>query len=174
MNDSPSAPSFIGTDIYPLDWTCRRSDTVPDVSGLPSIGHAVYIFNAVEFHLRQNYRLFDSSTFLQNLHAFYYSNNPTEKASECHLWFAQFLLILAFGQAFLSKSSHTGEPPGAKFFIRAMALIPDLSSVWKDSLLAIEVLALAGLYLYTADHREAAHVYVSYTTRPCYWDDASN
>lgn len=85
-------------------------------------------------------------------------------ASENRLWFAQFLLVLAFGKAFLSRPQASGEPPGAHYFLRAMSVMPEITSVWKDSLLAIEVLALAGLYLYAIDHRESAHVYVGLRT----------
>lgn len=156
-----SPPSYFGTDTYPLNWKSCPDDVVPDVSGLPSIDHAMFLFNAVKFHLGQHYRFFDDSTFLQNVQELYYGS-AVEKAAACRLWFAQFLLVLAFGQAFVAKSKGLREPPGAKFFVRAMALIPDLSSLWKDSLLAIEVLALAGLYLYSTDHRESAHVYVCF------------
>ncbi|PYH76783.1 hypothetical protein BO82DRAFT_436379 [Aspergillus uvarum CBS 121591] len=40
-----------------------------------------------------------------------------------------------------------------------MSLMPDHASLWKDSLLlAIEVPALASLYLYSIDQRESAHI----------------
>jgi hypothetical protein len=41
-----------------------------------------------------------------------------------------------------------------------MSAMPNYTSTGKDSLLAIEALALVGLYLYAIDHREAAHVHV--------------
>ncbi|KAF7595575.1 hypothetical protein BBP40_005610 [Aspergillus hancockii] len=46
-----------------------------------------------------------------------------------------------------------------------MSLMPDHASLWKDSLLASETLALAGLYLYSIDHRESAHVYIGQAIR---------
>lgn len=153
-------PSYSGSETYPVTWMTCPEDSVPDISGLPSIDHALYLFSTVKFHLGQHYRFFEEATFLRHVHEFYYGNGQ-EKAITCRLWFAQFLLVLAFGNAFLSRSRNPQEPPGAKFFVRAMSLIPDLTSLWKDSLLAIEVLAQAGLYLYSIDHRESAHVYVS-------------
>ncbi|KAB8070004.1 hypothetical protein BDV29DRAFT_194421 [Aspergillus leporis] len=63
----------------------------------------------------------------------------------------QFLLVLAFGNAFLLQSRNVRDPPGSKFFVRAMS----------HSLLASEALAVAGLYLYSIDHRETAHIYVN-------------
>lgn len=151
--------NFLETDIYPLQWKPSVADEPPDISGLPSIDYALYLFNTVKFHLGQNYRLFDEELFVSNVQEFYYGN-AIQKATECRLWFVQFLLVLSFGNAFLSGSRNK-DPPGAKFFIRAMSLIPDHASLWKDSLLAIEVMALTGLYMYSIDHRESAHVYVS-------------
>ncbi|PYH86155.1 hypothetical protein BO82DRAFT_388845 [Aspergillus uvarum CBS 121591] len=164
--DSPySAPNFSGEDIYVLRWKSCPPDDPPDISGLPSIDHALYLFNTVKFHLGQSYRFLDEATFVEHLQDFYHGN-AVEKAAESRLWFVQFLLVLSFGNAFLSsRCKCTTEPPGSKFFIRAMALMPDHASVWKDSLMAIEVLALAGLYLYSIDHRESAHVYLGQAIR---------
>lgn len=81
-------------------------------------------------------------------------------ASEQRLWFIQYLLVLSFGSAFLSRTK-SDDPPGSHFFVRAMSLMPNHSSLWKDSLLAIEVLAMVGLYLYSIDQRESAYIYVS-------------
>jgi hypothetical protein len=119
----------------------------------------LYLFNTVQFHFSQNYYFFDEKAFVDNVREFY-ASDAAKVASENRLWFAQFLLVLAFGKAFLSRPQASGEPPGAHYFLRAMSVMPEITSVWKDSLLAIEVLALAGLYLYAIDHRESSHVYV--------------
>ncbi|KAK1676008.1 hypothetical protein BDP55DRAFT_693686 [Colletotrichum godetiae] len=159
-----SAPSFLNDEIYPLRWKASTVDGQPDISGLPSIDHAIYLFNTVKFHLGQNYQLIDELNFVKNLEEFYYGL-ASKKAAESPLWFVQFLLVLSFGQAFLSRSKDSKEPPGAKFFVRAMALLPETNSLWKDSLLAIEVLALAGLYLYSIYQRESAQLYIAQAIR---------
>ncbi|QQK40055.1 Zn(II)2Cys6 transcription factor [Penicillium digitatum] len=46
-----------------------------------------------------------------------------------------------------------------------MSLIPDHASLWKDSLPAIEVLAIAALYLYSIDQRESAYIYLGQAIR---------
>ncbi|KAH8433304.1 fungal specific transcription factor domain-containing protein [Aspergillus melleus] len=158
-----TVPNSLDCDVYPLRWRPAAFDDPPDITGLPSIDHALYLFNTVKFHLHQNYRFFDEETFLAHVHEFYFGA-AAQKAADCRLWFVQFLLVLAFGNAFL-QSRATQDPPGSKFFVRAMSLIPDHASLWKDSLLATEVLALAGLYLYCIDHRESAHVYVGQAIR---------
>ncbi|KAL1634393.1 hypothetical protein SLS56_002403 [Neofusicoccum ribis] len=129
-----------------------------NITGLPSMDHALYLFNTVKFHL--SYRFFDDGEFTKNVHEFYYGK-AQEKATESRLWFVQFLIILAFGNALVRHKSRTPRKPrGAKYFVRAMSLMPDHTSMWKDSLLGIEVLILAGLYLYSIDQKESAHVYV--------------
>ncbi|KAF4902225.1 Thiamine repressible genes regulatory protein thi1 [Colletotrichum viniferum] len=159
-----SAPSFLNDEIHTLKWSAAGADEPPDIKGLPSIEHALYLYNTVKFHLGQNYQFLDDEVFVQNVNEFYYGN-PVQKAAESRLWFIQFLLVLSFGQAFLSRSKTPKEPPGSKFFIRAMSLLPDPSLLWKDSLLAIEVLALAGLYLYSIYQRESAQLYVAQAIR---------
>lgn len=147
-------------EVYSLQWKHNSASGPPDTTGLPSIDQALYLFNTVKFHLGQVYRFFDDTTFIKNINEFYYGN-PQAKATACSLWYVQFLLVLAFGNAFLSRSRDTHEPPGAKFFERAVALMPELTYLWQDSLLAIEVTAMIALYLYSVDYRESAHVYVS-------------
>ncbi|KAL5362581.1 Zn(II)2Cys6 transcription factor [Aspergillus floccosus] len=144
-----NTPGFLDYDVYPLEWRPAPLDVPQDISGLPSVDHALYLFQTVKFHLN-SYRLFDEEAF---------------KAAESRLWFVQFLLILAFGDAFLLRTKSPQECPGSRYFTRAMSLMPDHAYLWKDSLSAIEVLGLAGLYLYAVDHRESAHVYVAQAIR---------
>ncbi|KAL2793118.1 fungal-specific transcription factor domain-containing protein [Aspergillus keveii] len=163
--DSPyRVPSSLDKEIYPLRWTHVPLEDPPDITGLPSIDDALYLFNTVKHHLDQHYRFFDDKAFTARLNEFY-SGNSLEIATENRLWFVSFLLILAFGNAFLLRNRSPNSPPGSKFFVRAMSLIPDYTNLWTDGLLAVEVLALAGLYLYCIDHRESAHVYVGQAIR---------
>lgn len=153
-------PSSLDKEVYPLHWRPASIEDPPDISGLPSMDDALYLFNTVKHHLDQHYRFFDEDSFTQHLHEFYHTNS-LQKATENRLWFVHFLLVLAFGHAFLLRTRSTRDPPGSKFFVRAMSLLPDHTMLWTDGILAVEVLALAALYLYSIDHREAAHVYVS-------------
>ncbi|KAF4497781.1 C6 transcription factor [Fusarium agapanthi] len=154
-------PQLIEEDVYKLSW--QQLDKA-DVSGLPSLDYAIYLFHTFKFHLGQTYRLFDEVEFVNQIRDFY--SDAQSKAEENRLWYVKFLLILAFGTAFLSSQPlPSKEPPGAKFFVRAMGLMPDHTALWKDSLFAIEVLAMVGLYLYSIDERESAHVYLGQAIR---------
>ncbi|EGU89001.1 hypothetical protein FOXB_00513 [Fusarium oxysporum f. sp. conglutinans Fo5176] len=154
-------PQLIEEDVYKLSWTQLEK---ADVSGLPSLDYAIYLFHTFKFHLGQTYRLFDEVEFVNQIRDFY--SDAQSKAEENRLWYVKFLLILAFGTAFLSSQPlPSKEPPGAKFFVRAMGLMPDHTALWKDSLFAIEVLAMVGLYLYSIDERESAHVYLGQAIR---------
>ncbi|KAB8263078.1 hypothetical protein BDV32DRAFT_136151 [Aspergillus pseudonomiae] len=156
-NTHPSPTSE--KESYPIRWEACSAGELPDISGLPSLDHALYLSETVRFHLGQSYRLYNEDEFIHNVREFYYGD-AAKMATEHRLWFIQFLLVLAFGTAFLHRSKRAKEPPGSKFFTRAMSLMPDHAPLWKGSLLAIEVLAMAGLYLYSIDQRESAHIYV--------------
>ena len=159
-NTHPSPTSE--KESYPIRWEACSAGELPDISGLPSLDHALYLSETVKFHLGQSYRLYNEDEFIHNVREFYYGD-AAKMATEHRLWFIQFLLVLAFGTAFLHRSKRAKEPPGSKFFTRAMSLMPDHAPLWKGSLLAIEVLAMAGLYLYSIDQRESAHIYVRLT-----------
>lgn len=146
--------------MYPLTWRHMHEDEPPDISGLPSLDHALYLFNTVKFHLGQQYRFFSDGSFEQHLQQFYHGDARANAAAS-RTWYAQFLVVLAFGTAFLSKSRHPNEAPGAKYFTRAMAVLPGTTAVWKDALLAMETLALVALYYYATNHRESALLFVS-------------
>ncbi|KAJ5334559.1 hypothetical protein N7452_006962 [Penicillium brevicompactum] len=158
-----SAPTLVEKEVYPLRWECYATKERPDISGLPSLDYALYLFDTVKFHLGQSYRFFDEEQFVQNLNEFYHGD-PIRMASEQRLWFIQYLLVLSFGSAFLSRTK-SDDPPGSHFFLRAMSLMPNHSSLWEDSLLAIEVLAMVGLYLYSIDQRESAYIYLGQAMR---------
>ncbi|KAE8316587.1 fungal-specific transcription factor domain-containing protein [Aspergillus transmontanensis] len=165
LNSTHNIPKFyLDGDIYPFVWDRATASEPFDTSGLPSVDYALYLFNIVKFHLGQMYRFFDEDTFVSQMHEFY-ASDAAEKASKPRFWFVQFLLVLALGNAFVSRPRNQSSPPGAKFFARAMSIMPNHTSTGKDSLLAIEALALAGLYLYAIDHREAAHVQVGHAVR---------
>ncbi|CAK7221442.1 hypothetical protein SBRCBS47491_004527 [Sporothrix bragantina] len=163
-DDSSLPPSLFSTEIYELEYrTTMAYNHLPDVSGLPSLSHALYLFNAVKFHLSQTYRLYDEEEFEKQINDFYH--NAHQRAAESPLWFSKFLLTMAFGTAFHAPPRDSADPPGSRFFVRAMALMPDDSNLWKNSFLAMEVLALGGLYLYSVDQREGANFFLGYALR---------
>ncbi|QKX53234.1 uncharacterized protein TRUGW13939_00310 [Talaromyces rugulosus] len=163
-SDKDPPQFYLDGDVYPFAWPRATTPGLPDTSGLPSLNYALYLFQTVRFHLGRAYRFFDEELFINNIHDFYNSGSD-EKAVEPRFWFVQFLMVLALGNAFLSRPRNQKEPPGSKYFARAMSAMPNYTSTGKDSLLAIEALALVGLYLYAIDHRESAHVHVGHAIR---------
>ncbi|KAF9872457.1 hypothetical protein CkaCkLH20_09954 [Colletotrichum karsti] len=161
----PSAPpipkQMLVDDIYDIPLKSFSPSHFPDTRYLPSLDHALYLFNTVKFHLGQTYRFFDDAEFESQIREFY-SGHVAQKAAESRLWFAKFLLVLAFGTAFHARPGHaeSKDPPGGKFFMQAMSILPDNLQLWRDSLMATEVLAMIGLYLFSIDERESAHVYL--------------
>jgi hypothetical protein len=168
LDPSYKLPSSSNQEVYPLSWKSASLEDPPDISGLPSIDDAHYLFNTVKHHLDQQYHFFDEDEFRAHLNEFY-CGNSLKKATEDRLWFVQYLLVLAFGNAFLLRFRKNGEPPGSKYFLRAMALLPDYNVLWTQGIQAVQTIALAGLYLYSCDHRELANVYVrTYPRFPIY------
>ncbi|BCS23122.1 uncharacterized protein APUU_31347S [Aspergillus puulaauensis] len=159
-----SDPELFDGDLYPIQWSPVPAGEHPDISNLPSIDHALYLFNTVKFHLGHNFRIINEDEFIRNVDKFYYGD-AVQQASQCRIWFVQFLLVLAFGNAFLMRTRNPTEPPGCKFFLRAMSLMPDHTALSRGGFVAIEVLALTGLYLYSIDHRSSAHVYIGHAIR---------
>lgn len=61
------------------------------------------------------------------------------------LWYIHFLLILAFGKAFIVRSSKDKRPPGAELFTQAMQLLPDITFLYTDPIQSVEILCCAAL-----------------------------
>ena len=54
---------------------CQSADDPPDISGLPSLDHALYLSETVKFHLGQSYRLYNEDEFIHNVREFYYGDS---------------------------------------------------------------------------------------------------
>lgn len=143
-----------------MQWKPLGLNEEPDVSNLPPLDYAMFLFNTAKFYLGAVFYLIDEKSFMKNLHEFY--DDPAAKASSSRLWYAQYLLILAFGKAFVvnQSSSHTG-PAGVQYATRAMSLLPDLSGLEPDTISSIQALALAAVYFQCLDMRLAAFQHVS-------------
>ena len=104
------------------------------------------------------FHLLDEEEFMRGLHEFY--EDPSERIKSSRMWFIQFLLVLAFGKAFLSPQRIGNLPSGSDFFIRAMTLLPNTEYLYGEPILAVEILCLASLYLQSVDMRRSAYSHV--------------
>ena len=156
--DTPRGPLNLDGAAYKLSWSRCAPEKTPDVSGLPSLDYALYLFNTVKFNLGQLFRMIDEESFIKELSSFY--ENAPAKASSCRLWFAQYLLIIAFGKSFLVQYKAGTAPPGSEYAARAMTLLPDVRDMYGERILEIEVYCLAALYLQCLDMRITAFQYV--------------
>ncbi|RAL10199.1 putative C6 transcription factor, partial [Aspergillus homomorphus CBS 101889] len=157
-------PLAVDGDAYQITWRHASSEEAPDTSGLPSLEHALYMVSTVQFHFSNMYRLFDEDAFLRHLYEFY--QDAAKKVQESRLWYVQFLVILAFGEAFLAPVRTVSNTAAwTKYFSRAMSLLPDITGLWQDPTLAIETLALIALYFYSVDMRDTAYCYIGHSMR---------
>jgi len=158
----PPPQVYLDGDIYPLEWGQASTTTSNpiDTTDLPSPDYAFYLLQIVQFRLGRAYRLLEADLLKEYMHHLY-QNRPNPSSTDPRFCFVKFLMVLALGNAFISSNRNCKGPPGSKYFVRAMNVMPTNISTGKDSLFAIEALSLVGLYLYAIDHREAAHVHVS-------------
>ncbi|ENH72991.1 Proline utilization trans-activator [Fusarium oxysporum f. sp. cubense race 1] len=151
---------FAGTEgkVFDLRWDGTRKLTaqdVPDMSALPTKDFALYLINSVKFHCGWLYSLFDEDIFMERFRLFHES--PSEHARAEPLWFVHYLLVLAFGKAFVVQSTKSRRPPGGDFFIQAMKLMPDFNFFDCDIIEEMQVLCCAALYLQSVDHIQQAY-----------------
>ncbi|KAE8153471.1 hypothetical protein BDV25DRAFT_149542 [Aspergillus avenaceus] len=157
-------PLAVDGDAYQLQWRQVSSEEYPDLSGLPSLEHALYLVNTVQFHFSHLYQVFDEDEFLRHLYEFY--DDAAGKVLESRLWYVQFLVVLAFGEALLVPVRNASNAASwSRYFTRAMSLLPDITSLWQDPVLAIEVLTLIALYFHSIDMRDTAYCYVGHAMR---------
>jgi hypothetical protein len=144
---------------FKLQWRPLPPDEIPDVTNLPPLDYALFLFNTVKFYFGFLSFMIDEEAYLRDLHEFY--KDPSAKAASARYWYVQYLLVLAFGKAFLTHKNPSGTPPGHQYASRAMALLPDLSGMHEDPLTCIQALSLGAVYLQSIDMRRAAFQHVS-------------
>lgn len=154
----PASALLFDGSAYDLNWDGSRGSAVPDPPTIPSLDYATYLLNAVKFHCGQMFHLFDEGDFEIRLHRFY--SDTAERDEDTSLWYIHFLLILAFGKTFILPKSARRRPPGADFFVRATQLLPDVTALCRDPIVATEILCCIALYLQSIDHRNSAHIFV--------------
>lgn len=158
-SNCPPDPFHIDGVAFKLNWRPFPPDEVPDVTNLPPLDYALFLFSTVKFYFGFLSLMIDETAYLQDLHEFY--QDPSAKAAAKRPWYCQYLLVLAFGKAFLTHRNPSGTPPGHQYASRAMALLPDLSGVDEDPLGCIQALSLGAVYLQSIDMRRAAFQHVS-------------
>ncbi|KAK2592766.1 hypothetical protein QQS21_009538 [Conoideocrella luteorostrata] len=163
---TPPDPFNTDGTAFRLRWVPAHPDHAPDVGNLPPHDYSLYLFHTVRFHLGHLFTVVDEPSFLHRLEEF--EKNPVEVATENRLWFAEYLLILAFGVAFKADGGLADAPAGCEYASRGMALIPDTAQLHEEGLLSIEVLSLAALYFHSIDMRSSAYQNIGLALRLSY------
>ncbi|KAF2174009.1 hypothetical protein M409DRAFT_62193 [Zasmidium cellare ATCC 36951] len=158
----PDSLLFEGST-YDLEWDGHISSTSVDVSTLPTSDFALFLINAVKFHCGRLFHMFDETTFMHYFGKFY--EDPGNEKNYPRLWYIHFLLILAFGKAFIVRTNKAKRPPGAELFVQAMQLLPNVTFFWSDPIQSIEILTCKALYLQCLDLRSAAYNVIGQASR---------
>lgn len=141
--------------VYDLDWQILQQSTESPTHLLPSADYAVYLINAVKFHCGQMFHLFDDADFMQHFATFHAENSNVDRVPR--LWYIHYLLIIAFGKAFVARTVQGGRPPGADLFLQAMRHLPEITFFATDPLECVEILICSALYLQCLDFRSVAY-----------------
>ncbi|KAH7052257.1 fungal-specific transcription factor domain-containing protein [Macrophomina phaseolina] len=158
-------PIYVDFNAFNFDKARPWPREPPSTKGLPAMDYAVYLTNTVKFHMSPLFHVFEEELFLPCLREFY--ANPKAYVASSPLWYLQFLLVMAFGKAFLTHPDSTGDrtPPGSDLFIRAITLMPDAAGMNQDPLLSMEVLCLLSIYLQALGRRLDAYAYSGQAVR---------
>lgn len=151
----PNGAHHVDSMTYDFGWNGIRHAIIPNIRGLPSLDHALFLIKATEFHTSPMFHLFDEKTFMAKLYWFY--EDPVERVHLSGLWFIHLLVLLALGKAFHGSKGTGNTPPGADLFARAFMLLPDYCYLWKEPCIAGELLSSIALYLQSIDWRTSAH-----------------
>ncbi|KAH0362725.1 proline oxidase, partial [Aureobasidium melanogenum] len=165
---SPLSPQnlLFQSEAYDLGWNGLRTGPSTldlDTKTLPTADHAVYLINAAKFHVGQMFHLFDEESFMQSFSVFHKSS--ADKSGLKPLWYVHYLLILAFGKAFLARTSKGRRPAGGDFFVQAMAILPDVTFLCLHPIETIEILCCATIYLHSLDFRSPAYQLIGQALR---------
>ncbi|KAM5345814.1 hypothetical protein ACJ41O_011675 [Fusarium nematophilum] len=150
--------------VFDLKWDgIRRPHETADSSTLPTQDFAVYLINSVKFHCGRLFNLFEEDPFMENFRLFH--ERPLEHPRLAPLWYVHYLLVLAFGKAFVVQSTKSRRPPGGELFVQAMKLMPDFTFFEADSVEQVQVLCCAALYLQCIDYRVEAWRFIGQALR---------
>ncbi|KAF7627435.1 hypothetical protein AFLA_002816 [Aspergillus flavus NRRL3357] len=159
----PTGSLYFDGSAYDLGWDGTRTTVTNDIPMAPPLDFSIYLINAVKFHAGQLFHLFDEDTFMGGLYAFY--ENPEHQMAHSGLWYIHYLLILAFGKAFVVQRNQGSRPSGCEFFTKALQLLPDTTNLCRDPIVATEILCCIALYLQSLDCRNSAHNYIGQAAR---------
>lgn len=142
--------------VYAVD-AGRPALAAEDFVGLPSLELAIFYVQTVKFRTYPLYYLFDEDSFCSNLRNFY--AGMIEYAQQHRAWFAHYLVIMAFGKTFNTRTNSV--TAGLTLFNRGLRILPDITILCHEPMVSTELLCSIALYLQSVDFRGAAHLYVS-------------
>ncbi|KAL4896848.1 Zn(II)2Cys6 transcription factor [Aspergillus ambiguus] len=159
----PTGTLLFDESAYDLGWDGSRTVVLPEVPMTPSLDYSIYLINSVKFHAGQLYHLFDEESFMEGLYAFH--NNSKQETSVSQLWYIHYLLLIAFGKAFVVQIHHGSAPAGYSFFLKALQMLPDTTRLSRDPVIATEILCCIALYLQSLDFRSSAYGFIGQAVR---------
>ncbi|KAG6362283.1 hypothetical protein INS49_010513 [Diaporthe citri] len=173
QSEVPSPGLIFDGETYSVDCDGDGPADEPNSNGIskatvsiPTKEYAIHLIHVVKFHCCHLFHLYDEQEFMGYLDAFY-SQSPraTPSTRKERLWYIQFLLLLAFGKAFVSRRCHGRRPPGVELFTRALELLPSTVTLSREPMMSVEILSCLALYIHCLDYRISAYNYIGQAIR---------
>lgn len=155
---APSPGLIFDGETYDIELGGMSGPLELEEPSLPTMDYATHLINTLKFHCCQLFHIFEEDEFMEQMRNFYNQATPTMGRDQ--LWYVHFLVLIAFGKAFVSRGFESRRPPGSEFFTVAMQQLPHMVVLCNDPLRSTEILCCIALYLQCVDHRIAAYNYV--------------
>ncbi|KAI8713896.1 Fungal-trans domain-containing protein [Fusarium sp. LHS14.1] len=93
---------------FDLNWTPLGADESPAINDLPAQDYATFLTHTVKYHLGTLSPILDDEVFFARINDLY--SDPAAEVQRSRLWYAQFLLVLAFGEAIVNSKGASASP----------------------------------------------------------------
>ncbi|KAL5605941.1 hypothetical protein FOVSG1_006088 [Fusarium oxysporum f. sp. vasinfectum] len=132
---------------------------------LPSESEAFRLLDIVSLYIGQSQSHFDVREVSDNIGLYY--ADPGCQLEPSTAWFLRMVIILAIGKLLFGDDADNAANcyPGSNLFEYVHARLPSLSEQYSQGRVAIETLALLGVYLQAMNRKEEAYIYTSIALR---------
>ncbi|KAJ4327715.1 hypothetical protein N0V84_001822 [Fusarium piperis] len=157
----PTENLLFDGNVYDLGWDGLRETSAQeefDFSTLPAREFALYLINSVQFRCGTLFQLYDEDKFMRQFEQFHENSDENEPMSP--LWYVHYLILLAFGKAFVVQISKSASPPGSELFVQAMKMMPDLVLLDCCPIEKIQIGQAISMALQTGIHTEMKSQYL--------------
>ncbi|KAF9891058.1 hypothetical protein FE257_004993 [Aspergillus nanangensis] len=135
----------------------QRSRDPSQTPPIPSESEAQELLDTVVGSLGRLQHLFDPRALADCLATV--DDPGADSAQASVLWRIEMLMVFAIGRLLAGTLKEDEAFPGERFFLEAMAQLPNVCEITAAGTLGIEIMGLIAFYLQCADRKEDAYIY---------------